>query len=218
MTSLYRHPKIETVSASDLNALVLASYRLGIEPDWLATVISFESGFNPRAQNPQSRATGLIQFMPSTGKALLGSASNDAAVATLLAMPFKDQLTLAERYFAPYRGKMNSLEDTYLAVFYPAAIGTPPDHVVGRPGTAVYTQNQVFDPEKKGYITTEDVTSTIRKRYADAKARGSFEVEGAPSAPSTPAPVPLAVGPDAATLLAIGGAAWALYQLLRKAG
>jgi hypothetical protein len=222
MTTLHRHTKIENVPMSDLRALIQSAYRLGVEPDWLAAVISFESGFNPRAQNPHSKATGLIQFMPSTARALLNASSNDAAIQKLLTMSFADQLVLTERYFAPYRSKMSSLEDTYLAVFYPAAIGTPPDHIVGRPGSAVYNQNKVFDPEGKGYITKDDITSTIRKRFVDARARGAFEVPDGPSSSSTgdsvPPTSPSTTSPDTATLLAIGGAAWALYQLLRKAG
>lgn len=221
MTALYRHPKIETVPAADLQAMVMSAYRLGIEPDWLAAILSFESGFNPKAQNKHSKATGLIQFMPSTGKALLGSSSNEAATAKLLTLSFQEQLPLVERYFAPYRSKLNSVEDTYLAVFYPAAIGTPPDHIVGRPGSAVYTQNQVFDPEGKGYITTDDITSTIRKRFTSAKTAGSFDIPGSPPTGSVPPPPTLpATGtvPDAGTLLALGGAVWALYQLLKKVG
>jgi len=226
MTQLYRHPGIDAVKPADLQALVQSAYRLGIEPDWLAAVISFESSFQPKAQNKYSKATGLIQFMPNTAKALLGTATGDAAIQKLLSMSFQEQLPLVEKYFAPYRSRMTGVEDTYLAVFYPAAIGTNPDHIVGRPGSAVYEQNQVFDPEKKGYITTDDITSTIRKRLTAAKNAGVITIpdgapppgSGASGTPPAQASIANAGVPDAATLLAIGGAAWALYQLLKKAG
>jgi hypothetical protein len=81
--------------------------------------MNFESGFNPKARNPGSDASGLIQFIPSTA-ARLGTST-----ATIRAMSALQQMSLVERYFAPYKGRMNSQEDVYMVVFYPKAIGNP---------------------------------------------------------------------------------------------
>src|ERR1035437_8135711 len=43
---------------------------LGINPDWLMTTMYAESRLNEKARNPSTRATGLIQFMPSTAVGL----------------------------------------------------------------------------------------------------------------------------------------------------
>lgn len=101
-------------------AIEEVSARLGINPVWLAAVINFESGFDPQAKNPYSGARGLIQFMPSTAK---GLGTTTDAIAALSAL---DQMPLVERYFQPYRGKMGSLADVCMAVFFPRYIGKDP--------------------------------------------------------------------------------------------
>ncbi len=154
---------IEKLSASELTALRQSADVIGIPTDWLATVISFETAgtFDPKIKNKAgSGATGLIQFMPTTAANLLGMAK-DKAIATLEAMSFSQQLKVVEKYFSSYRGKLNSLEDVYLAVFYPAAMNKAATYVVGSAPGAVYTQNAGFDRTGKGYITRSDITSSI---------------------------------------------------------
>lgn len=41
---------------------------LGIPPSTVATICSVESGFDPLAENPRSRAAGLFQFIPVVAK------------------------------------------------------------------------------------------------------------------------------------------------------
>lgn len=72
--------------------------RLEISPDFLMACMAFESGetFSPAVRNAAgSGATGLIQFMPSTAKAL--HTTTDA----LAAMSAEQQLVYVERYFRP---------------------------------------------------------------------------------------------------------------------
>ena len=148
---------IDKLTPDDLTALVAAAQWIGINPDWLASVMSFESGFSPSIHNAAgSGAVGLIQFMPSTAQGL------GTTTAALEQMTFVQQLEYVKKYFAPYQGKLNSLEDTYLAVFYPAFIGKANDAVLGSTGSAIYDQNAGFDSAHKGYVTKEDITTTIR--------------------------------------------------------
>jgi hypothetical protein len=157
---------IEKLSQAELKALVNAANWIGINPDWLASAISFESGFSPSISNAAgSGAVGLIQFMPSTAAGL------GTSTAALKNMSFIDQLEYVKKYFAPYQGKLNSLEDTYLAIFYPAFIGKSLDSVLGSTGSAIYNQNAGFDKTHKGYVTKEDITSTIRGVLDSASGR-----------------------------------------------
>lgn len=132
---------------------------LGIDPDWLMLVMYFESGLNPQAKNRNSSATGLIQFMESTAKKL--GTSTEA----LYNMNALDQLVFVEKYFQPYKGKMESLTDVYLAVFYPSAVGKDDNYVLGGDGTDtarnIARLNPVFDTNKDGQITKSEVTNYI---------------------------------------------------------
>jgi len=157
---------INKLSPTDLKSLVDAANWIGINPDWLASAISFESGFSPSIENAAgSGAVGLIQFMPSTA-AGLGTSS-----AALKQMTFVQQLEYVKAYFAPHRGQLQSLEDTYLAIFYPAFIGKANDAILGSTGSAIYDQNAGFDRTGKGYVTKEDITSTIRGVLDSAAGR-----------------------------------------------
>jgi hypothetical protein len=165
---------IERCSPRELAALVQVSDSLGVNPDWLAAVISFESGWNPAARNAASGATGLIQFMPGQN----GSAIRLGTTTDLIGrMSIEEQLRgVVYQYLSGFRGRMTSLDDTYLAVFYPAAIGKPDDYVVGRKADegfsrAVYEQNAGFDRGGKGYITKADIVQTIRGVLAAAQNR-----------------------------------------------
>lgn len=164
MASILKVRGIERLSSAELKALVSTAKALGINPDWLATVISFESAgsFSPSKLNAAgSGAFGLIQFMPFVAQNILKTSSKEEAARIGKSMSFTEQL---QRMVIPYfKGRtMNSLEDVYLQVFYPAAAGKADDWIVAREGTAVYRQNAGFDKERKGYITKRDITSTIR--------------------------------------------------------
>lgn len=161
---------IERLSMGDLRALAESAQRIGIDPSWLAAVMSFESGLNPAARNASSSATGLIQFMPSTARAL------GTSIDSLRAMSFADQLPYVERYFAPYQGRMHSVEDTYLAVFYPAAMRMAPGDIIARQGEPVYDQNAGFDSGGTGVLTRRMITSTISRVLANGQAQGYIDV------------------------------------------
>jgi peptidoglycan hydrolase-like protein with peptidoglycan-binding domain len=157
---------INKLSPAELKALVDAANWIGINPDWLASAISFESGFSPSIENAAgSGAVGLIQFMPSTAVGL------GTSTAALKQMTFTQQLEYVKKYFEPHRGQLHSLEDTYLAIFYPAFIGKPLNAVLGSTGSAIYDQNSGFDRAGKGYVTKEDITSTIRGVLDSAAGR-----------------------------------------------
>lgn len=188
---------LETKSDAFKNKLVQISNALGVNPDWIASIMSFETGgtFSPSVQNPYSKATGLIQFISPTA-ANLGT-SLDA----LKAMSDVEQLDYVYKYFAPYKGRMRNLNDTYLAVFMPSQMGKSSSSVVAEQGSKVYEQNSGFDTAGKGYFTVGDITSAIRGVYNAGVSRGRI-----------PVGVAIAAGGGGLALLGIGLGAWYLWK------
>ncbi len=156
---------LSTTSRQFRRGLVDLSARVQIDPDWLASVMSLESGFNPAAVNPSGGATGLIQFMPATARRL---GTTTTALKTMSAV---EQLPWVEGYYRPFAGRIRSLEDMYMANFLPSFIGRSSDTVIASDPDAIYVQNMGFDPQKKGYITVGDVSSAIRSAYASARGQ-----------------------------------------------
>lgn len=180
-------PKLETTSASFRQKLVELSLAAGLDPNLVAAVISFESGFNPRAKNKYSGATGLIQWMPPNfPRADLESLSAEA------------QLPLAIGWLKSNgAARATRATDYYLSVFLPAFMGAPNNLTVGRKGSTeplrlpsgkatnlslgkMYEQNPVFDTAGKGYFTIGDVGAKIENLVRTAQGRA-------------PTPVPLPV-------------------------
>ncbi|MBP9779809.1 transglycosylase SLT domain-containing protein [Candidatus Gracilibacteria bacterium] len=135
---------------------------LGINPDDLKVVMIKESKINPKIVNGTSNATGLIQFMPKTARGL------GTTVGHLRGMSGVDQLTYVQKYFEPYRGKLGSVEDLYLATFYPAALGRDDSFIIGSEGQSVSpeliaSQNYGIAPGKS-VITVGDFKEYVNRR------------------------------------------------------
>lgn len=143
-------------------AIVFAmSVRLGIDPDHLMACMAWESGETFRADVRNlsgSGATGLIQFMPATARGL------DTTTDALAAMTPEFQLSYVESYFKPYRGRLRTLGDLYMAILWPAGIGKPESWALwtrtGRPTT--YRQNAGIDSNRDGVITKAEATSKVQ--------------------------------------------------------
>ena len=134
------------------------AYLLNTEADWLMLVMWFESRLNPAAVNSKSGATGLIQFLPSTAKGL-GTTTED-----LKQMSGSKQLEYVYKYFKRYKGKLNTLSDVYLTVFYPYAASHTADYVLGSQYSQevaenIANKNPIFDTDKDNLITKAEVTN-----------------------------------------------------------
>lgn len=139
--------------------------RLGTNPNYLMAVMSFETGgsFSPSRKNMAgSGATGLIQFMPSTAKAL------GTTVEELAAMTAEEQLDFVAKYLSPFKNRMNTVEDAYMAVLFPAAIGKGQDHVIFKKGNKAYDQNRGLDINDDGAITVGEAADKVRARLGAA--------------------------------------------------
>lgn len=134
---------------------------LGIDPNWLMTVMYVESSINPKAVNKITNATGLIQFMPTTARSL------GTTVEQLLTMNNVQQLDYVKSYLAPYKGRMKSLADTYLTVFYPAAVGKPDTWTFPE---KVRDQNPTFNKFLvDGQLMKKSITGYLSAKFGDLK-------------------------------------------------
>jgi len=185
--------------------LLKMAERLNLDPDSILSVMSIETAgtFDPSIQNPQNpnadlRATGLIQFMPTTAKGL------GTSIPALRAMTAVEQLQYVERFFESVGGRIRRdfPGDYYMAVFMPAFVGREQEMVLGRANdatllaglkmSAIYDQNKGFDRSKRCFFTVGDVWQTTLSRIASAKTRPPIEVTApgplAPAEPLHPSP------------------------------
>lgn len=156
--SLFLINKVKENTQAFSDGVVSIAKQLGIDPDWLMIVMNFESGLNPKATNKNSNAVGLIQFMPKTAQGL-GTTTND-----LLNMSNVEQLHYVYKYLARYSGRIDSLTDLYLCIFYPVAVGKSDNYVLGtneENKKLVARLNKVFDTNSDGYLTKNEITQYI---------------------------------------------------------
>jgi len=140
---------------------------LGISPNWLMVVMNNESGLNHLEENPNSSATGLIQFIDTTAKGL------GTTTQKLLKMTNVEQLDYVKKYYNTYKGKIKNVADAYLAVFYPDALGKPDNYTM--PGWAT-SANPIFDLNHDRVLTKKEFTEYVNNKYAPYLNNG-FERE-----------------------------------------
>lgn len=137
--------KVGKLSADKQKTISRVAKNIGVEPDDLASIISFETvgTFSPNSRNPGSSATGLIQFMRGTG----GKAGSYYGMTRdqFGALSFDEQMQYVEKYYKD-RGfdgsRKRSLADAYTAV---AGYGY-------KEGSSAYEKNRVWDTDKNGVI------------------------------------------------------------------
>lgn len=137
------------------------SDNLDIDPNWLMAVMNFESNLNPKAVNPYTGATGLIQFMPSTARGL------GTTVRDLRNMDNVMQLDYVEKYYKPYKSRLLNYEDLYLATFFPKAMNKPLDYILETDtisAAKIASQNPVFDANKDKEITVKEIKEMLMKK------------------------------------------------------
>jgi hypothetical protein len=146
---------------------------LGTDPNWILAVMRRESGYDPRARNAGTNATGLIQFMPATAKIF------KTTVDELASLTREDQAHFVWRFYRPHRGKLVRPVDVYLATFAPAFIGGADDQILfaapsggctAKPRSA-YCANLPLDADKSGAIEVRDLARLMAQEIIDAAGR-----------------------------------------------
>jgi hypothetical protein len=164
--------------------------RLQTQPAWLLNVMASESLFNPAARNPLpgQTASGLLQFIESTARRM------GTTTRAIRRMSPADQLRLVERYLTPFRGRLGSLADVYLAVFRGAVIEGGDGVVVVDSGKErrVYALNKSLDLNRDGRIVKGELSlaalSVGRFLPAPARATRAEMSKGDPPAKEGQAP------------------------------
>jgi len=150
------------VSAEFRNRVRQIGAEFGFNPNFLMAVMTFESGetFSPSIRNRSTGATGLIQFLPSTARRL-GTTTDELA-----AMTAEQQLDYVARYFKPYRGRLKTIEDVYMAVLWPRAVGAANDAVLFAAPSRAYELNRGLDRNGDGRVTKEEATAPVRAKLS----------------------------------------------------
>lgn len=142
-------------------AISRVAKNIGVNPNDLAAVISFETGgtFSPNARNKGSSATGLIQFMSGSGgtKGQYYGMSRDQ----FGSLSFDEQMKYVEKYFkersknfkAGNEGK-NTVGDVYGAV---TGWGY-------KRGSKAYELNKVWDSNRNGIIEKGEMVQNPKFR------------------------------------------------------
>lgn len=149
------------------------SGRLGCAPDDLMSCMAWESGrtFSASEKNlAGSGAIGLIQFMPST------AASLGTTTAALALLTPEAQLDWVEKYFEPYKGKLSTLADLYMAILWPAGVGQPLSYVLWDQNTrpVTYRENAGLDVNHDGIITKAECSVKLYAIQAEGRLPGNL--------------------------------------------
>lgn len=123
--------------------------------DYMTALLSFESKHNPKARNPKSSASGILQWMRATAP-LFGT-----TIEQIREMNGVQQLDYVRAYFAK-RPNLTP-RDLYLLVLGGRGIGKPDDFIVYPGGTDEYEKNKGVDINDDGNITNGDMRSVIDK-------------------------------------------------------
>lgn len=117
-------PLLPKISQAEILVLNEISTALNVDPDWLYSLIDFESAWRPNAINPYSGAAGLIQFTNTTARNMgyLSAADLVYKYPTRIMQLSGPVYEYLKRY-APYPTK----QSLTMAVFYPAYRNVPPE-------------------------------------------------------------------------------------------
>ena len=157
------------VSAEFKSKLIQIAGNIGVDPNHLISAMAFETGetFSPSIKNPNG-ATGLIQFTPDTSTEL------GTCTADLAAMTAVDQMDYVEKYFDPYKNRLETIEDVYMAILWPAAIGKANSWVLFSSPSPQYDRNSGLDTDKDGHVTKEEASAMVRAKLRKGRGAGYF--------------------------------------------
>lgn len=168
------------VSTEFLDKLHKICTELGCDINHMMSAMAFETAetFSPSIKNVHSGAIGLIQFTSTTAKGI------GTTVSKLAHMSAVEQLDYVHRYFKPFRGRLHSLSDLYMAILWPAAVGKGPTFALFDSRTKrrmlAYKQNAGLDIDHNGVVTKVEATIHVTKKmYKGAQ----FSVEYSPLRP-----------------------------------
>lgn len=117
-------------------------------------IIRGESGFNPKAQNKNSKAAGLFQFIPATAKSL------GTTTGAILKMTPAEQLEVYDRYLTQYDYRGEGLGIIQAA---PALRHKDQDEIIYAKGTKAWEQNPGWR-DAEGNITRRSINNYYQRQ------------------------------------------------------
>ena len=128
---------------------------LKVDPALLLVKFHIESRINPKAKNPDTKASGIFQAMK-------GALPPGMTLTELRKLSATEQLDYYAYYIKPYAKYIREghIEDLYVANLCPRAL-IKGHQVLYRKGTPEYEGNKGLDIDKDGRITRKDIRRVI---------------------------------------------------------
>jgi tape measure domain-containing protein len=171
--------------------LIRESQRRGINPDHLLNVMAVETAgsFSPAVKNPNSSASGLIQFMADTARSL------GTSTAELRKMSATKQLDFVFKYFDDFikRGHDLSTQGALYAVVGAGRVGRNDQSVLMTRNNPGYAGNAAtWDPNRDGIVRQGEMALAA---FSKLGAGINFTIGGSPVTATNPVPVTVVMAP-----------------------
>ena len=140
--------------------------RLNCNHQDLMAIINAESGFNPKARNKFSGATGLIQFMPKTARGLGTSIDELADMSAIEQLDYVEQYLQSIKKAVFRKDHALSGAELYALIFLPKNAGKEALAFKGHP---YYDLNKGLDLDGDGIISKEDLKNVVRSKYINVE-------------------------------------------------
>jgi len=171
--------------------LIRESQRRGINPDHLLNVMAVETAgsFNPAIKNPNSSASGLIQFMADTARSL------GTSTAELRKMSATKQLDYVFKYFDDFikRGSDLSTQGALYAAVGAGKVGRDDQSVLMTRNNPGYAGNApTWDPNRDGIVRQGEMAIAA---FSKLGAGVNFTINNTPVTSTNPMPVSVVAWP-----------------------
>jgi tape measure domain-containing protein len=164
--------------------LIAGAQKRGINPDDLLNVMAVETAgsFNPGIKNPTSSASGLIQFMAETAKAL------GTTTELLRQMSATQQLDYVFKYFDKFfAGRDLSTQGAVYAAVGAGKVGSSDNSVLMTRSSRGYAGNAAtWDPNRDGIVRQGEMAAAAQNKLG---AGVNFSINGSAVSNSNPVPV-----------------------------
>jgi hypothetical protein len=147
-------PNISDAQAFDpefMKKVISVADKWDIEPADLLAVMYRESRLDPAIKNPDSTASGLIQFTEDTAKSL------GTTTAELRKMSRTQQMDYVDKYFEFWKLPKGADRGTIYSYIYLPGRAQKGGAYLSKKGEEFYDLNKGLDKNKDDYITVEDL-------------------------------------------------------------
>ncbi len=157
--------KAEGLNKQFLDRVKQIANKIGCDYKDLLGVMHSESGLNSKATNSNGGATGLIQFMPATARALGTTTSALRNMSAIQQLDYVEKFLVMVKNGSALKGKSKlSAGDLYTLVFMPAKAG---GELIAANGSKEYTANKALDTNRDGQITKTELGNRVISHHVN---------------------------------------------------